>query len=83
MDVTDDGFLSLMSDDGSTKDDVKVPEGDVGEKIEKLFRTEEKDTSKLDYLPSALISLTSVDVIVLTSMGEEVAIEAKEAPKAG
>ena len=35
-----------MSDDGSTKDDVKVPEGDVGEKIEKLFRTEEKDTSK-------------------------------------
>ena len=42
-----------MSDDGSTKDDVKVPEGDVGEKIEKLFRTEEKDTSKLDYLPSA------------------------------
>ena len=35
-----------MSDDGSTKDDVKVPEGDVGDKIEKLFRTEEKDTSK-------------------------------------
>ena len=72
-----------MSDDGSTKDDVKVPDGDVGEKIEKLFRTEEKDTSKLDYLPNALISLMSVDVIVLTSMGEEVAIEAKEAPKAG
>ena len=83
MDVTDDGFLSLMSDDGSTKDDVKVPEGEVGEKIEKLFRTDEKDTSKLDYPPNASISLTSVDVIVLTSMGEEVAIEAKEAPKAG
>ena len=83
MDVTDDGFLSLMSDDGSTKDDVKVPEGDVGEKIEKLFRTEEKDTSELECLTSPLISLTSIDVIVLTSMGEEVAIEAKEAPKAG
>ena len=40
-----------MSDDGSTKDDVKVPEGDVGEKIEKLFRTEEKDTSKLEFQP--------------------------------
>lgn len=83
MDVSGDGFLSLMSDDGSTKEDVKVPEGDVGEKIEKLFRTEEKDTSKLDYLFNASIYLTSADVIVLTSMGEEVAIEAKEAPKAG
>ena len=47
LDVTDDGFLSLMSDDGSTKDDVKVPDGEVGDKIEKLFRTDEKDTSKL------------------------------------
>ena len=35
-----------MSDDGETKDDVKVPEGEVGEKIEKLFRADEKDTSK-------------------------------------
>lgn len=35
-----------MSDDGSTKDDVKVPDGEVGDKIEKLFRTEEKDTSE-------------------------------------
>ena len=30
-----------------------------------------------------MISLMFVDVIVLTSMGEEVAIEAKEAPRAG
>jgi len=65
LDITDDGFLSLMSEDGSTKDDVKMPEGEVGEKIEKLFRTEEKD----------------VNVIVLTAMGEEAAIDAKEAPK--
>lgn len=36
-----------MSDDGETKDDVKLPEGEVGEKIIKLFKTEEKDTSKL------------------------------------
>ncbi len=35
-----------MGDDGETKDDVKLPEGEVGEKIEKLFRTEEKDTSE-------------------------------------
>ena len=35
-----------MSDDGSTKDDVKVPEGDVGDKINKLFTDEGKDTSE-------------------------------------
>ncbi|OZJ06038.1 Eukaryotic translation initiation factor 5A [Bifiguratus adelaidae] len=33
----DDGFLSLMTADGSTKDDVKVPEGDLGEKLEADF----------------------------------------------
>jgi translation initiation factor 5A len=46
LDITDDGFLSLMSDDGTTKDDVKMPEGEVGEKIEKLYKTEEKDCSR-------------------------------------
>lgn len=71
-----------MSDDGTTKDDVKVPDGEVGDKIEKLFRTEEKDTSKSNSRQGACISLMFADVIVLTSMGEEVAIEAKEAPKA-
>ena len=38
-----------MSDNGDTKDDVKVPEGEVGEKINKLFREEEKDTSMFYY----------------------------------
>ncbi|KAF2870710.1 eukaryotic translation initiation factor-like protein 5A [Massariosphaeria phaeospora] len=67
LDVTDDGFLSLMSDDGSTKDDVKVPDGEVGDKINKFFVDDGKDTN----------------VIVLTAMGEEAAIDAKEAPKTG
>ena len=40
-----------MGEDGETKDDVKVPDGEVGEKIEKLFRGDEKDTSKI--LPSS------------------------------
>lgn len=35
-----------MSDDGTTKDDVKVPEGEAGDKINKLFNEENKDTSK-------------------------------------
>lgn len=35
-----------MSDDGSTKDDVKVPDGEIGDKIKKLFVDDGKDTSK-------------------------------------
>ncbi|KAJ1952947.1 translation initiation factor eIF5A [Dispira parvispora] len=33
----DDGFLNLMTSDGGTKDDVKVPEGDLGANIERDF----------------------------------------------
>jgi translation initiation factor 5A len=33
----DDNFLSLMTTEGATKDDVKVPEGEVGEKIKADF----------------------------------------------
>ena len=43
LDITDDGFLLLMSADGTTKDDVPVPEGDLGTKLEQLFRTEKKE----------------------------------------
>jgi len=65
LDISDDGFLSLMNDDGDLKDDVRMPDGEIGDKIQKLFKTEEKDTN----------------VVVLTSMGEEAAVEAKEAPR--
>ncbi|KAI8895215.1 translation protein SH3-like domain-containing protein [Globomyces pollinis-pini] len=33
----DDGFFSLMNEDGSTKDDVKVPENDLGNAITEAF----------------------------------------------
>ena len=36
LDVAD-GFLSLMTNDGGTKDDCKVPEGDIGNEITKAF----------------------------------------------
>ncbi len=53
LDISDDGYLNLMSDDGDTKDDVKMPDGEIGEKITKLFKVDEKDTSKLPaYLPA-------------------------------
>ncbi|KAJ3019726.1 Eukaryotic translation initiation factor 5A [Thoreauomyces humboldtii] len=33
----DDGFLSLMEETGSTKDDVKVPDNEVGQKMQDEF----------------------------------------------
>ncbi|KAG7447303.1 eukaryotic translation initiation factor 5A-2 [Guyanagaster necrorhizus] len=33
----DEGFLNLMTQDGTPKDDVKVPEGDLGGQISKDF----------------------------------------------
>ena len=33
----DDGFLNLMTSDGTAKDDVKVPEGELGEMIQNEF----------------------------------------------
>lgn len=35
-----------MNDDGDTKDDVKMPDGEIGDKINKLFKIDEKDTSE-------------------------------------
>ena len=58
LDITDDGFLSLMSDDGTTKDDVKVPDGEPGDKINKLFTEDGKDTSMS--LIMSRIGVTSV-----------------------
>ena len=80
LDISEDDFMSLMDDSGTTKDDVKVPDGEVGEKIIKLFKTDEKDTSKSTNVGGRAM-LIQTDVVVLTAMGEESAIDAKEAPK--
>lgn len=34
----DDGYLNLMTGDGTPKDDVKVPEGDLGKQIDDAFK---------------------------------------------
>lgn len=35
-----------MDEAGNTKDDVKVPEGEVGDRIRRMFHDEEKDCSE-------------------------------------
>jgi len=33
LDLTDDGFCSLLNSDGTTKDDLKLPEGELGQQL--------------------------------------------------
>lgn len=63
LDITDDDFLSLMKDDGDTKDDVKVPDNEVGERIVKMFREEEKDVSKCILEPYGTTTLRNIHLI--------------------
>jgi translation initiation factor 5A len=37
LNIEDDGFLSLMTTEGGTKEDVKVPEGELGDKLQEDF----------------------------------------------
>lgn len=41
-----------MDDNGGTKDDVKLPDGELGEKINRMFTEEGKDCSKYPTLCS-------------------------------
>lgn len=53
-----------MTQDGTPKDDVKVPEGDLGKQIEEEFEAGKE-----------------LLITVVSSMGEEMALAVKEAPK--
>lgn len=55
----DDGYCSLMEDDGSTRDDLKVPEGDIGKEINDKFENGE------EFLVTVL-SACGEDMIVAT-----------------
>lgn len=37
VDIAGDGFVSLLNDDGTTKDDLKMPEGELGDQIKGDF----------------------------------------------
>ena len=59
----DDKFLSLFSyEDGETKDDLKLPEGEVGEKVERLWKGGKRD----------------LVVTVMAAMGNEMVVEVRD-----
>lgn len=37
LDIDEDGFASMMDDAGDTKDDLKLPDGEVGEEIRQKY----------------------------------------------
>jgi len=41
VDITDDGYMSLMDDGGETKEDIKVPDNELGKEIVKKHEAEE------------------------------------------
>lgn len=66
MDIDADGFVSLMDPESSeTKDDLRMPEGEVGEQIKGAF---EKDES-------------GIMVTVVSACGEEAILGFKNMPK--
>lgn len=57
IDIGEDGFVSLLLDDGTTKDDLKLPEGELGTQIKEAF-----DEGK-DLLVSVLKSMGQEAII--------------------
>jgi translation initiation factor 5A len=41
MDLSDDDFATLMDDNGETREDVKLPQSDLGSEIKKKFEADE------------------------------------------
>ena len=41
MDISE-GFLTLMEDSGDTREDIKLPEGDIGKEIQTKFDNDEQ-----------------------------------------
>ena len=41
MDISE-GFLTLMEDSGDTREDIKLPEGDIGKEIQTKFDNDDQ-----------------------------------------
>jgi translation initiation factor 5A len=63
VDISDDGFVSLMNEKGETRDDLRIPEGEIGQKLKDEFAKEDN----------------TVIVTVMSAVGEEAIIACKNA----
>lgn len=58
----EDGYLSIMDDDGNTREDLKIPDNDIGEEIQKKFDNEEQ------FMVTVLKALSEEAVIATKNM---------------
>jgi len=63
IDVSDDGFVTLMNDKGDTRDDLRLPEGELGQKVREEFGKDDN----------------TVIVTVMAAVDEEAIIACKNA----
>ncbi|XP_034530217.1 eukaryotic translation initiation factor 5A-1-like [Notolabrus celidotus] len=57
-----DGFLTLMDDGGDTREDLRVPDNDLGKDIEKKFESGDQ------FMVSVLKALNEEDVVAIKAM---------------
>jgi len=63
IDISDDLYVTLMNEKGDTRDDLKLPDGEMGQKIKEEFGREDN----------------TVIVTVMSAVGEEAIIACKNA----
>jgi len=59
VDISEDGFLSLMDDAGETRDDLKLPQGDIGQTMQASF-------SKGEDLLCTVLSAIGEEAVIAT-----------------
>ena len=65
VDIKDDGYVTLMNDDGETRDDLRMPSEAFPEALKKITNGFESGATMM--------------VTVLAAMGKEAIVDAKEA----
>ena len=71
MNISYDGYLSLMDDNGELKNDLKVPEGDIGKEMSEKFKNNEEVvvSRKLHTIHFFLTSLTRISFTNISHTG--------------
>jgi translation initiation factor 5A len=67
-DISDDGFLSVMDDSGETREDLKLPEGEVGEEIKTRF------AAYVSSFSAVFLSLSCSQLLVVKMMWEDLEV---------
>uniref|UniRef100_A0A8C1NHB4 Eukaryotic translation initiation factor 5A n=1 Tax=Cyprinus carpio TaxID=7962 RepID=A0A8C1NHB4_CYPCA len=78
-----DGYLSLLQDSGEVREDLKMPEGDLGKEIESKFDAGEEilvSVVKSSTIQMS-VSIQTLIITVLSAMNEEAAVAIKAMAK--